>query len=657
MGYKNNQFVGKLQGLQQDGQAAISGPKNWKEPPLLEIKTSIDETITQISDSILTKKGQNTKGKWFFWIGSPGNGKSAAVGKLCRELKARGCSLRTEEGEDIFSTGYTGLPYKIEVCENGEKFSSAWLAQDASAVKNPFSESVDPANDLITLLSSAWEKGVSLVICTNRGVIERAARKILEGELANQPWAKMVKIAVANDSPTGFEVSGKKKVFQLIQFDYATLDNMSILSGAGTFKGLIEKAVSGENWKECDGCAAAELCPYKQNCLWLSDPAGKSNFLKLLQRAEALSGQTIVFREALGLLSFILAGCPKDYTTTPCDWVAQRIEAKDYFALLSRRVYMALYSSYTPYGLEENEQIREEQVKTLAAFINQNSDELLAKSISCVTSMSSAPSLDVGVTRLLGHEGIFKKLDITVDPITREFDTKWGWPFEADQSLRPFLSRIEEICLSIWKLMDDSIEGQSDDAASKIKWLSRWATSFTFRMGSLVQDAHHFKPELDEYLEIAEIQGKKGQLSQDLLRKLAHLEQHMQSVLQTTSNGGVPLAEYARLEGPWVTSELTPKIKLKTQASGQAIPVAFGNSTQMMNLSAATFCWLAQKRDKHVAQCTFPEELLESLQIAQERVVSTSMYAYKDSGVEIKINTPDGKVGVLRRTEGDVFIP
>lgn len=657
MAYKNNQFVTRLLSLQQDGQAAISGPKNWKEPPLLEIKTSIDEVITQLSDTILTKAGANKQGKWFFWIGSPGNGKSAAVGKLCR-LLASNCELRTDEGEDVFSDGYTGLPYKIEVVENGAKFASAWLAQDASAVKDPFSQSVDPAKDLIELLESAWEKGVSLVICTNRGVIERAARKIIEEGLTDQPWAKMVKIAVANGAPTVFENSGKKKVFHSIHFDYAPLDNRSILSGANTFKGLIEKAVSPGNWEACIGCDAASFCPYRLNSIWLADPNGKTNLLNLLRRAEALSGQIIVFREALGLLSFILAGCPKDYSSTPCDWVAQRVDTKDYFALLSRRIYMSLYSAYTPYGLEADSKIREDQVESLASFIYQGSDTLVEKSISNVTIPSSSPSLDVGVTRLLGHDGIFKRLDITNDPIERRFDTKWGWPFEADESLKPLFTELETTCLSIWKKMDDSIEGQSEDAANKIKWLARWATSFTYRMGSLLTDTHHFKTELDEYLEIAEIQSQKGQLPQELLRKLTKLEEHLQSVLQTTSNGGVPLAEYAKLEGQWVVTKLTPRIKPKTQTFGQAIPVAFGgDSAKLMNLSAATFCWLAQKRDRHVAKCTFPEELLESLQIAQERVVSTSKYAYEDDGVEIKVTTPSGKEGTLRRTQGDVIIP
>lgn len=82
-----NNFLVELLALQQDGKQAISSPSNWiNQKPLLEVPTKLDEIIEELGNAILSKKGNNTIARWHFFIGSPGNGKSAAVGKLCRFL-------------------------------------------------------------------------------------------------------------------------------------------------------------------------------------------------------------------------------------------------------------------------------------------------------------------------------------------------------------------------------------------------------------------------------------------------------------------------------------------------------------------------------------------------------------------------------------------
>ena len=44
-----NPFVTRLIRLQQDGKEAISGPANWREPPLLDIATDSDDAIDTLS--------------------------------------------------------------------------------------------------------------------------------------------------------------------------------------------------------------------------------------------------------------------------------------------------------------------------------------------------------------------------------------------------------------------------------------------------------------------------------------------------------------------------------------------------------------------------------------------------------------------------------
>ncbi len=79
---KNN-FLVELLALQQDGKHAISAPTNWTHVPLLEVKTEVDEVVNELIETILVGNNRNDTARWHFFIGSPGNGKSAAMGKLC----------------------------------------------------------------------------------------------------------------------------------------------------------------------------------------------------------------------------------------------------------------------------------------------------------------------------------------------------------------------------------------------------------------------------------------------------------------------------------------------------------------------------------------------------------------------------------------------
>ena len=84
---ERNDFLLKLLSLQQDGEYAISAPTNWIDhEPLLEIPTDIDSIIDELSNTMLTNNKKNEVARWHFIVGSPGNGKSAAMGKLCKKL-------------------------------------------------------------------------------------------------------------------------------------------------------------------------------------------------------------------------------------------------------------------------------------------------------------------------------------------------------------------------------------------------------------------------------------------------------------------------------------------------------------------------------------------------------------------------------------------
>ena len=366
-----NDFLLSLLALQQDGKFAISAPTNWTtHEPLLEAATEVDTIIEELRDSILLGDNGNETARWHFFIGSPGNGKSAAMGKLCRQLMRKACQVRDESDVSIADLEPTAIPYAINVYEGDNRFASAQIVQDASVVRNPFSADVDPAKELLGTLKHAWEKGISLVVCTNRGVLEKAHRdNHMDPAVNSTPWFKVVAaIVLTSNSLAGEmdgtrEFDGRKPVFRRVKVRYSHLDNRSLLLGRATFKHLVQKAVAESNWACCASCSVQNMCPFKANRDWLVADSARRQVLQLLTRAEVLSGQIIVFREALAIISLVLAGCPRDYDSMhPCDWVRARAADNDIFSLATRRLYMSLFASYCPYGLEAVDDLRKRQL-------------------------------------------------------------------------------------------------------------------------------------------------------------------------------------------------------------------------------------------------------------------------------------------------------
>ena len=69
---KENEFLNQLLWLHQDGKEAISHPRSWASPPLLEVDTKQVRKVSEIVEAI--KQANTGEGIWFSWTGSPGNG-------------------------------------------------------------------------------------------------------------------------------------------------------------------------------------------------------------------------------------------------------------------------------------------------------------------------------------------------------------------------------------------------------------------------------------------------------------------------------------------------------------------------------------------------------------------------------------------------------
>lgn len=223
-----NPFVSRLIRLQQDGKEAISRPSNWREPPLLEVGTRADDELERLIDALVPSDALPDAGRWHWLIGSPGNGKSARLGLLARRLLDRGLKVVREDGTDALDAADDSqVPYLLLVREAGKAFPFAYLVQDASVVRDPFREVCDPTDDLADVLEQAVERGLSVLLCTNWGVLQRLFdRGLCDRSVREATWFRAVREAV--DRGTGrvvLQATGKNAVFRDLAVTYEYLDN------------------------------------------------------------------------------------------------------------------------------------------------------------------------------------------------------------------------------------------------------------------------------------------------------------------------------------------------------------------------------------------------------------------------------------------------
>lgn len=671
-----NDFLVNLLTLQQDGRQAISAPANWTtEDPLLEVPTETDEIVNELENTLLRGAHGNTVARWHFFIGSPGNGKSAAIGKLCRRLlRELNCRVLDEQEVSIEHLESTAVPYALRVFEGENRFPSAMIVQDASVVRNPFAADVDPASELIATIKDAWERGISLVVCTNRGVIEKAFReRYLDPGVKDKLWFKILRRLIENGEVTlrgdigdNWVFEGSRPVFLKAKVTYSYLDNRSLLLGSGIFDALLQKAVADHFWTACLDCDVLALCPFKANHDWLADPGARGKFLHLLRRGEVLSGQIIVFREALAFISLLLSGCPRDYPNVhPCQWVRSRVELSDIFALASRRLYMSVFSSFSLYGLEADALHRKRQLEGLSLLrsLVENGSE----SAACLDNvlLGQAPSTDVGVDRLIGVKGIFPEIDAWRECLPADFLDEWdGDLFTISQYPHPLFTEIERRSARVWATLEELIESTASHEAFLCHWaLKRWSSIFLIHFGSLLEGRASWAKELDDFISILETLVKDPFLrSPEEKRHLRELDRQLERLLAArvhdqADGDTVTLSDSVTLSGRWVADKLRPTLDASRRMSSLSIMVKF-QCGEVGSLSARAFLWLSRHlQGKLDARC-FPEELLTGVIDARIRAAAKGQmaYAFANDDVSIIIRTDGQESFVLSRYDGDADV-
>lgn len=680
---KVNPFLIELLTLQQDGEQAISAPTNWSWPPILEVETPLDKTIDKLVEECIGSTHSDT-GRWHFLVGSPGNGKSAAVGRLVRQLvSTHHCRIIDEDTRTPLSElPATPIPYALEVYEPSKKYKFLQIVQDASVVRKPFSKNSDPSKDLLDTLKHAWSKGISLVVCTNRGVLEKAYRDTSrDPDYSKEVWHKeILKPLVEHSTSQNFErkpiqTSGEKKVvFQAIVVSADFLDTQSLLlKPSNVFEHLIEQATTDNRWEECSECSSRYLCPLKGNRDWLFDPTGKQAVVLSFRRAETLSSQVIVLREALAALSFLLAGCVRDYTNTnPCNWVHERVTSEDYFALASRRIYMSLYASNSPRGLDYNAEVQQRQKHSLENLRRSLSQQSMVYKALTATLEQPHPSTDVGIKRLLDNDGVFSKLNATRGPLPPDFFDRWDGNHAYNKLPHsPFVTELEIRCAKVWEVVEDACEGMPTHNAVEAYWcLRRWSSQFTLHFGALVETRHFDQnrigdfeynslAHIDEFSQLIELLAKADSLEDNEARLLHNLRQITEKLLNQTdemiaTRAAINLTGNVSVNGQWFQDNLRPQIKA-SPASGSLTVAIYFDKTEYTTLAAPMYLWLKQRLLGTMVKECIPTTTLREAIDAKSRAAAKSSYAYAQNDVVMSI-IGEQETFFLTRADGRVIL-
>jgi hypothetical protein len=419
-----------------------------------------------------------------------------------------------------------------------------------------------------------------------------------------------------------------------------------LLGGNRTFELLIKEAVKSESWTVCESCSAKDLCPFRANMFSLANDEGRDLFLKFLRRAEVFSSQVIVFREALALLSYILAGCARDYREQhPCDWVRQMAARRDIFGLGSRRIHMCLFSSGFPRGLEADSHLRDSQLSALRSlWAHVPPDNSGKEPLKCAIE-SKAPSTDVGIPRLLGIEGVFGKLDPLNGPLTSQFYDEWDGNYEhIVSSASRHVSGLDRQCALAWADLENWIENMPSFNAPDAYWaVRRWSSQFTLHLGAYLAGYIRNGLELDEFADLLELLWKDAtKRTPEERTRLRDLRRLIGDLLNKKEDGfgpdrGVRIARHVSVSGTWVTRSLAPTVERSPASGSLTISVRFGDARHHAILAAPTYLWLLQRSEGTMDERCISDELLTEAMDAKSRALASSEYAFVADDVVLHI--------------------
>ncbi len=516
-----NSFVKKLLSYSPERDDAIGRPDRWDDPPPLVVDTPLHNEMERLAEELWSGPA---KPVWYFLVGGPGNGKSEAIGSFVRKIN----SLAAAEGRDKVldadagkGGGEINYEFQASLKNNGQLL----LLQDVSV---PRKRNQDPARNFLEALS--LYAGHNVIACANRGMLLRAVR-IARTESTYQELLPILEAidqrsqeSVDLPDPCWEAKLGEKE----IEMRVWPLDHESVLFG-GTSQNpwsnpqgsvldqIISLAVQEQHWEQegCSMCPARPLCPLYGDAVWLRHLERRLNFLRLLRKAEVLSGQRMVLREALDLISTVLVGTPSDFSNGsselhPCEWVQQRIDPNrsapcDWTSLLelvSHRIYQDIFGRTTPTGLRLDDSYEERDSWVLRPL--RLLDVAGQQAAEAIESVDSAFAKQAGAPRICGRKGILSSMDPAIDTAWCERNALLADCTVGEMKVVASNSPLETVLAEYFEELEQTAQNlaPSRDPARAFAAIYRWASSLFHRFSALKVGASSAPPVLDDYLEL-----------------------------------------------------------------------------------------------------------------------------------------------------------
>ena len=301
--------------------------------------------------------------RWIFLVGGPGNGKSEAVQEFLYALdKELQCNEKLIEilKEEFSPKPLDPLvPWDVEIKSEQyselsdlfkEKIHRLIVVQDASASNKPDSNAANEIVNKIADLATHPTHPPPLpvfICCINRGLLARARTvaykvwgsgnevvRIIEA-LIQATAMRQEALSENKDGlpcwPLNLDVSGVEKQVCCWPLDIESLLLSEDHGGPRSpVEQIIKKAIRKDEWEvygRCEDCDSADLCPFRQNAIWLRNRETRANLLSILRRGELAISQRWNFRDTFSLIAGTLVGDWADFIgfDHPCEWVHEMV--------------------------------------------------------------------------------------------------------------------------------------------------------------------------------------------------------------------------------------------------------------------------------------------------------------------------------------------
>jgi hypothetical protein len=285
--------------------------------------------------------------RWIFLVGGPGNGKSETVQDFLSHLDAAAgyngalCAVLTQKFNQpgLLRRKVDVLPADLgsNSTEFAAKIGRLVIVQDATATDTAQGNAAEElAHDITDLLTTPNTPPLPVfVACANRGLLSRAMNEAFLSYGINNPTTSLIANVIQASSLGRETLAGRKACWPLQSDDRFAcwpLDVDSLLSadgGTAPLDEIITQAVNADLWEtpgRCQDCDSRNLCPLRSNAESLRDGATKANLLALLRRGELARGQRWSFRDAFSLVAELIVGQWDDFhgVAHPCEWVHQQ---------------------------------------------------------------------------------------------------------------------------------------------------------------------------------------------------------------------------------------------------------------------------------------------------------------------------------------------